>query len=146
MAKVNTYLNFPGNTEEAFKFYKSVFGGDFEGGIMRFRDIPEAEGQPPVPDDAKDLIMHISLKILDGHFLMGTDAPQSMGFKVNFGNNVYISLSPDNRAETKRLFDSLKVGGTIEQELQDMFWGDYYGALKDRYGVQWMLNCNEKAS
>ncbi len=145
MAKVNTYLNFSGNTEEAFTFYKTVFGGEFTGGISRFKDIPPSKDQPPVPDDAKDLVMHIALPILDGHVLMGTDEPESMGFRVNYGNNVYISLQPDTRAETNRLYKALSAGGTVEQELQDMFWGDYYGSCKDKFGVQWMFSCNEKS-
>jgi PhnB protein len=77
---------------------------------------------------------------------MGTDAPESMGFKVNQGNNVYISLSPDTRAETKRLFNALSAGGKVEQELQDMFWGDYYGSCTDKFGVHWMFNCAGKVN
>ena len=145
MSKVGTYLNFPRNTEEAFHFYKSVFGGEFTGaGIMRFRDIPASGDAPPVAEADKDLVMHVELPILGGHLLMGTDAPESMGFKVNFGNNVYISLNPDTRQETRRLFDALSKGGKVEMELQDMFWGDYYGSCTDKYGVQWMFNCAEK--
>jgi PhnB protein len=75
---------------------------------------------------------------------MGTDAPESMGFRVHSGNNVYINLEPDTRAETKRLFDALSAGGKVEQELQDMFWGDYYGSCNDKFGVKWMFNCAEK--
>lgn len=100
---------------------------------------------PPLAEDDKDLIMHIELPILGGHTLMGTDAPESMGFKVNPGNNVYISLHPDTRAETKRLFEALSAGGEIEMELQDMFWGAYYGSCRDKFGIQWMFNCEEKA-
>ncbi|HBC78506.1 MAG TPA: VOC family protein [Bacteroidales bacterium] len=144
MAQVNTYLNFTRSTEEAFNFYKSVFGGEFIGGISRFSDIPPSEKIPPLPEEDKNLVMHISLPILGGHLLMGTDAPESMGFKVNSGNNVYISLHPDTREDTRRLFKSLSEGGKVEQELQDMFWGDYYGSLKDRFGVQWMFICSEK--
>lgn len=144
MASVSTYLNFPRNTEEAFNFYKSVFGGEFEGGIARFGDIPPQEGMPPMADADKNLVMHIALKILDSHYLMGTDAPESMGFTVNFGNNVYINLQPDTRDETKKLFDALSVGGKITMELQDMFWGDYFGSVTDKYGVQWMVNCSAK--
>ncbi|HLF53144.1 VOC family protein [Flavobacterium sp.] len=145
MARVSTYLNFPRNTEEAFNFYKSVFGGEFSGGgIARFKDIPPSDEMPPLPEEDKNLVMHIELSILDGHFLMGTDAPESMGFKVNFGNNVYINLEPDTRAETKKLFDSLSNGGKVEMELQDMFWGGYYGSCKDKFGVEWMFNCMEK--
>ena len=144
MAAVNTYLNFTRNTEEAFKFYKSVFGGEFIGSISRFRDIPPSENTPPLPEADKDLVMHIALPILNGHVLMGTDAPESMGFKVHFGNNVYISLHPDTREETKKLFNALSKGGKVEMEMQDMFWGDYYGSCTDKFGVQWMFNCEEK--
>jgi PhnB protein len=146
MATVNTYLNFSRNTEEAFNFYKSVFGGEFVGSISRFRDIPPSENTPPIPEADKDLVMHIALPILAGHLLMGTDAPESMGFKVNFGNNVYISLQPDTREETKKLFRALSDGGKVEMDLQDMFWGDYYGSCSDKYGVHWMFNCSEKKS
>lgn len=144
MARVSTYLNFRRETEEAFNFYKSVFGGEFQGEISRFRDIPPSVDMPPLPESDKDLIMNIALPILGGHLLMGTDSPESMGFRVNSGNNVYITLQPDTRKETKRLFDALSKGGVVEQELQEMFWGDYYGSLRDKYGVQWMFNCDEK--
>ncbi len=145
MAAVSTYLNFPRNTEEAFTYYKSVFGTQFAGeGIMRFKDIPPSEELPPLPEEDKNLVMHVSLPILGGHFLMGTDAPESMGFKLKFGNNIYINLSPDTRKETKRLFEALSKGGAVEQELQDMFWGAYYGSCKDKFGVEWMFNCSEK--
>ncbi len=144
MARVSTYLNFRRETEEAFNFYKSVFGGEFQGEISRFRDIPLSVDMPPLPESDKDLIMNIALPILGGHLLMGTDSPESMGFRVNSGNNVYITLQPDTRKETKRLFDALSKGGVVEQELQEMFWGDYYGSLRDKYGVQWMFNCDEK--
>ncbi|MDX9883986.1 MAG: VOC family protein [Prolixibacteraceae bacterium] len=147
MATVSTYLNFSRNTEEAFNFYKSVFGTEFMGtGIMRFRDIPptnENDSSQPEGEEG-DLVMHVSLPILGGHVLMGTDAPESMGFKVNMGNNVYINLQPDTREETRRLFHALSEGGTVEQDLQDMFWGDYYGSCRDKFGVQWMFNCSEK--
>jgi len=145
MARVSIYLNFSRNTEEVFNFYKSVFGGEFSGGgIARFRDIPPAEGMPPIAEEDKDLVMHIELPILGGCLLMGTDAPPSMGFNVNFGNNVNINLEPDTKAETKRLFQALSSGGKITMDLQDMFWGAYYGSCTDKYGVQWMFNCTEK--
>jgi PhnB protein len=144
MAKVSTYLNFQRNTEEAFNFYKSIFGGEFDGGISRFSDIPASVNIPPLPEADKNLVMHVVLPILGGHNLMGTDAPESMGFNINFGNNVYINLEPDTRKETKRLFNALSAGGKVEMELQVMFWGDYYGSCKDKYGVQWMFNCSEK--
>ena len=145
MATVSTYLNFPGNTEEAFNFYKSVFGGEFAGdGILRFGDIPPAEGAPPLSDTDKNLIMHMALALPGGHLLMGSDAPESMGFHVNFGNNVYIMIDPDSREETNRLFNALSEGGKVETSLQDMFWGDYYGSCTDKFGIQWMFNCSAK--
>lgn len=144
MASVSTYLNFPDHTEEAFNFYKTVFKTEFNGtGIMRFGDMPQ-EGAPPLSDELKNLVMHVELPITGGHLLMGTDAPGQMGFNVSFGNNVYINLQPDTREETRRLFSALSDGGKVEMELQDMFWGDYFGSCKDKYGVQWMFNCSAK--
>jgi PhnB protein len=143
MASVSTYLNFPGNTEEAFNFYKSVFKTEFKG-ITRFSDIPPMEGMPPIAEADKRLIMHIELPIVGGHQLMATDAPESMGFKVIDGNNIHINLQIDTRKETERIFTALSDGGKVEMELQDMFWGDYFGSFKDRYGINWMLNCQEK--
>ncbi len=144
MASVSTYLNFPRSTEEAFTFYKSVFGGEFDGGIRRMGEVPPQEGQPELSEADKNLVMHVSLKILGGHLLMGTDAPPSMGFDVRFGNNVYINLEPDTRTETDRLFKLLSEGGKVEMGLQDMFWGDYFGSCVDKFGIQWMFNCASK--
>jgi PhnB protein len=144
MASVSTYLNFSRNTEEAFTFYKSVFGTEFSGNIARFSEVPPQEGQPPVAEADKNLVMHVALPILGGHVLMGTDAPESMGFTVTQGNNVYISLQPDTRAETDRLFNALSEGGKVEMSLQDMFWGDYFGSCTDKFGVRWMFNCSSK--
>lgn len=145
VARTCTYLNFNGITEKAFLFYKSVFGGEFSGkGIQRFADVPPAEGQPPLSAADKKLILHIELTLLGGHVLMGTDAPESMGFKINFGNNYYICLEPDNRQETKRLFEALARGGKITMPLKEMFWGAYYGSCTDKFGVNWMVNCISK--
>jgi PhnB protein len=141
MAQTSTYLNFPRNTEEAFNFYKSVFGGDFQDGkIHRFGEIPPMEGAPPMADADKNLVMHIALPILGGHLLMGTDAPESMGFKVNKGNNVHISLHPDSKKEADELFSKLSAGGEVEMPMADMFWGDYFGSVKDKFGIHWMIN------
>lgn len=144
MSRISTYLNFPRNTEEAFNFYRSVFGGEFEGGIHRFSEVPPQEGQPPLSENDKNLIMHIVLPILGGHRLMGTDAPETMGFKVNQGNNVYVNLEPDTRAEADKLFAALSAGGKVEMPLQEMFWGDYFGSFTDKFGIQWMMNCASK--
>jgi PhnB protein len=145
MARVSTYLNFERSTEEAFNFYRSVFGTQFSGPIMRFGDIPPQPGQPATPEADKKLVMHIELPILAGHVLMGTDAPESMGFKLTPGNNVYINLEPDTRVETDRLFNALAVRGKVETPLQEMFWGGYFGSLTDQFGVQWMFNCSSKS-
>jgi uncharacterized glyoxalase superfamily protein PhnB/uncharacterized protein YndB with AHSA1/START domain len=145
MARTSNYLNFPGNTEEAFNFYKTVFKTEFSGdGIHRFGEIPPMEGQPALSDADKKLILHIELPILGGHVLMATDAPASMGFTVTPGNNMHINLEPDTRKETKRLYDELSVGGKVTMELQDMFWGAYYGSCTDKFGINWMFNCIEK--
>ena len=98
----------------------------------------------PLSEEDKNLVMHIELPITGDHRLMGTDAPESFGMQVNYGNNIYINLEPDTREETKQLFDSLSAGGKVEMELQDMFWGDYFGSCKDKFGVQWMFNCSAK--
>ena len=144
MASVSTYLNFPGNTEEAFNFYRSVFGGDFNGPVHRFGDAPAAPGQPPLSDADKNLVMHVELALLGGHVLMGTDAPASMGFAVVHGNSVHINLQPDSRAETERLFNGLAAGGKVDMPLADMFWGAYFGSLTDKFGIHWMVNCEQK--
>lgn len=144
MARTSTYLNFPRETEAAFNFYRSVFGGEFSGGIHRFSDIPSHPGQPALADADKNLVMHIELAITGGHVLMGTDAPESMGFNVKFGNNMYINLEPDTRGETQRLFNALSQGGAVEMPLQDMFWGAYFGSCTDKFGVKWMFNCANK--
>ena len=141
MARTSTYLNFARSTEEAFNFYKSVFGTEFIGPIARMGDAPAQEGQPAMSDDDKQLVMNVQLPILGGHLLMGSDAPESMGFQLNQGNNVYIALDPDTRAEADTLFAALSVGGKVEQPMQEMFWGDYFGSLVDRFGVQWLINC-----
>ncbi len=144
MAKTSTYLNFSRNTEEAFLFYQSVFGGEFDGGLHRMGEIPLEEGQPELSEEDKNLVMHVALPILGGHMLMGTDAPESLGMNVVFGNNVFINLEPDTRGETERLFNALSDGGKIDMQLKEMFWGDYFGSCTDKFGVQWMFNCASK--
>jgi PhnB protein len=144
MASTSTYLNFAGTTEAAFNFYKSVFGTEFAGnGIMRHGDVPVPE-VAQLSDAEKNRVMHVALPILGGHLLMGTDVFPSMGMTVNQGNNVYVCLQPDTRAQTDALFAALGEGGTVEQSLQDMFWGDYFGTLVDKFGVQWMFVCSSR--
>jgi PhnB protein len=107
-------------------------------------DVPAQEGQPLMAEADKNLVMHVALPILGGHMLMGTDAPESMGFTVTRGNNIYINLEPDTRAETDRLFAMLSAGGKVEMQLQEMFWGGYYGSCTDKFGIRWMFNCENK--
>ena len=148
MANTGTYLNFPRGTEEAFSFYRSVFGGDFQGPIMRhgdmLDDMPLPEGAPPLSDEEKQAIVNITLPILNGHLLMGSDIPEAMGMPLTQGNTVQIVLDPDTRGEADRLFVGLAAGGRVEDPMQEMFWGDYYGALTDKYGVRWIVNCTSK--
>lgn len=140
MAQVSTYLNFKNNTEEVFNFYKSVFNTEFLGEISRFGSIPPHEGMPPIPDSIKNAVMHVALPITGGHLLMGTDAPEEMGFKLVHGNNIHIAIHTDTKEEADQLYAKLSAGGTADMPMADMFWGDYYGSLTDKYGIKWMLN------
>lgn len=144
MARTSTYLNFVRNTEEAFTFYQSVFGGEFTGGIHRFKDVPANPTGPVCKPDDENLVMHIELAITGGHVLMGTDAPESMGFKLVQGNNVFINLEPDTKEEADRLFNALSTGGKVEMPLQEMFWGAWFASFTDKFGVNWMVNCAKK--
>lgn len=139
MASVGTYLNFAGNAEEAFTFYAKVFRAEL-GPIMRFGEMPPDPNSPPMPDHAKNMVLHVGLPILDGHLLMGSDTVAEWGQRLNVGNNVYVSLTPDTRDEADRLFAALAEGGEVEMPMADMFWGDYFGSLTDRYGIKWMVN------
>lgn len=138
MKTVNPYLNFPGNTEEAFEFYRTVFGGDFLA-VVRFKDFGEGGGMEMGPED-RDKIAHIALPLGNGHILMGTDALESMGQSLTFGNNSYIALEADTPEEADRVFSALSDQGGVEMELQKTQWAEKYGSCSDRYGVQWMVS------
>jgi PhnB protein len=139
MVKVNTYLNFAGNTEEAFNFYKSVFGGDFTS-VVRFKDFP-MEGVT-IPKEDENKIMHIGLPIGEDNVLMGTDTLGSLGQELVQGNNIYISLHPATKKEADKIFNSLSEGGEVEMTIADQVWGDYFGSLKDKFGTLWMVDYN----
>lgn len=139
MAQVRTYLNFMGNTEEAFNFYKTVFGTEFTSAITYMGDMPADPNQPELSEEDKRKVMNIALPISGGHELMGTDLLESLGQKLELGNNVSIHIQLDTKEEVERLFNALSEGGKIDMPLQEMFWGDYFGAVVDKYGVQWML-------
>ncbi|MBK9512016.1 MAG: SRPBCC domain-containing protein [Cytophagaceae bacterium] len=141
-SRVSTYLNFPGNTEEAFEFYKSVFKNEYSGaGIQRFGVLPTDPTQPPIAENVKNMVLHIELPIMNNHILMGTDAPKEMGFNVTIGNNMHIQLEPETREEADRIFAGLSEGGTISMPLQEMFWGAYFGSFIDKFGINWIINC-----
>lgn len=131
---VNTYLNFSGNCEEAFEFYRNALGGELH--ISRFSEMPPMDDAPPVDDN---LIMHVTLDLGDGQVLMGSDVPEAMG-SVQFGNYSKVSVAPDSAGDAKRIFDALSDGGTITEPFRSMFWGADYGSLVDRFGVAWMVN------
>ena len=141
MPRVSTYLNFMGNTEEAFNYYKSVFHTEFAGPIMRMGEMAPAPGAPELSGAEKDMVMHIELPILAGHVIMGTDMLASMGHERRVGNSVTINLELEDRDETERLFALLSDGGSDLFGLTDMPWGAYWGTCADRYGVRWMFNC-----
>jgi PhnB protein len=135
MVAVNPYLNFNGNAEEAFNFYKSVFGGEFSI-VSRFKDMPQ---EHTMPEGEANKILHIALPLKNGTVLMGSDVPAAYG-GVTFGSNFNISIHPDDEQETDMLFNSLAAGGQATMPLQKTFWGSYFGMLKDKFGVQWMLS------
>lgn len=136
---VHPYLNFAGNTLEAFEFYRTVFGGDFPM-VLRYRDFP---GNMGAPEAAADRIAHIALPI-GANMLMGTDVVGDAVASFRIGNNGYIVLAPDDAAEARRLFDGLAAGGKIEMPLQPTEWAEQYGIVADRFGVQWMVNYEGK--
>jgi len=138
--QVNPYLNFDGQAEEAFDFYKSVFGGEY----MAKMKMSEAPDSNKMPKEEQDRIMHISLPNGKDTILMASDTVPSMGHKLNKGNNNYISLHPDSKDEADRLFNGLSKGGKIEMPMEDQFWGDYFGSFTDKFGVNWMVNYNEQ--
>jgi PhnB protein len=136
MIKVNPYLNYAGKAEEAFSFYKSVFGGEFSG-LFRMKDSPQAA---ELSEEERNHIMHISLPISDNVTLMASDVLCNYGHTLTVGNNVQISIHPDSREEADRLFKGLSAGGNVIMPMEDTFWGDYFGSFTDKFGVNWMVN------
>jgi PhnB protein len=137
MKAANPYLNFPGNTADAFDFYKSVFGGEFLA-VLRFRDF--GENSMGVPETDLDKIAHIALPLGNGHVLMATDTVSSMPKALSMGNNFYITVEPDTAEEADKLFGALSAGGQVEMPLQKTEWAERYGSCVDKFGVQWMVN------
>ena len=145
MARVSINLWFLGITEEVFNFYRSIFGGEFSRWwIARFSEIPPMKWVPPVPEADKNLVMHVELPIFKDYLIMGADVTEAMGRKLVMGNNVSISLEPDSKEETDRLFKALSAGGKVTMELMDAFRWSYFGMCEDKYWVQRMFNYTKK--
>jgi len=142
MATVNSYLTFNGNCEEAFNFYKKVFGGDFSY-VGRYSEMPVEEGNPEIPEAEKGKIMHIGLPISKETSLMGCDSIESLGERAKGGTNFSIYLNTDRKAEADKLFEELAEGGKVTMPLADTFWGSYFGMLKDKFGISWMVGFDE---
>jgi PhnB protein len=140
MLKISIYLNFKGTTHEAFKFYQSVFGGEFQM-FQRMKDIP---GMEKLSAADQEMVMHIALPVGSAMVLHGTDAIESMGHHLTVGNNVHLMLEPDTREEADRYYKALSEGGTDLQPMREEFWGAYYGAFTDKFGIRWMMNCDLK--
>ena len=139
MVKLNSYLNFDGTAEEAFNFYKTIFGGDFIGPIRRMKDAPGIEN---LSEESKNRILHIALPI-GNDLLMASDIIPEFGQTLQYGNSNYISVFPESREEADRLFWMLSDGGLVEMPIEDQFWGDYFGSCRDKFGVNWMVNYSE---
>ncbi len=143
MAIINIYLHSEGNTEEAFNFYKSIFGGEFAT-FLRYNDIPDQSGFPEVSEDEKEKIMHVALSIGKENVLMGADTLKSMRHEINRGNNFSIYISTASRKETERIFNGLAEGGKVTMPLGKTFWSEYFGMCSDKFGIQWMVNFDSK--
>lgn len=136
MVTINPWVNFNGNAEEAFTFYKSVFGGKFEK-ITRFKDLASPEFQ--VPDSEADKIMRIALPIGESNVLLGNDVPSFMGTVSENENRSKITVSAESKEEAERIFNGLSAGGTVEGPMGDSPWGTFFGMFRDRYGIEWMI-------
>lgn len=144
MSSVSTYLNFDGQTEKAFAFYRQVFGTDYVDGIQKMKDVPASARMRELSEEEKERVMHVALPITGGHMLMGSDILPSQGQSLTVGNNVHINLEVDTRAETESLFTALSEDGQVVMGLEEMFWGDYFGACQDQFGINWFINCSQK--
>lgn len=141
VTSINPYLTFTGNCEEAFNFYKSVFGVQF-GYIGRFKDMPSEDGKP-MPESCKNLIMHVSLPISKETVLMGSDAAEGFGPPIVAGNNFSISINAASNQDADRLYRDLSAGGTAFMPMSVTFWGSYFGMLTDKFGINWMISAGQ---
>ena len=136
MALINIHLNYNGNAEEAFTFYKSVFGGEFAK-VMRFKEMASPEF--PIDEKEANKIMHIALPI-GNNVLMANDVPSFMGTTNENENRSKIAIAAESKEEADKLFNGLSAGGTVEMPIQDSPWGSYFGMFRDKYGIEWMID------
>lgn len=141
MAQINPYIHFNGNAEEAFTFYKAAFGGEFSA-IARFRDFPKPES--PISEDEANNIMHIALPIGQNSMLIGSDTPAFMGRHNENENRSKISIRAENKEEGIHLFQALSAGGQIEMPFEESPWGSFFGMFRDKYGIEWMIDVEQK--
>lgn len=139
MTNINPYLNFDGKAEEALTFYKSVFGGEFTGGVMRWGEVPGCD-EMKLSEEDKGKVMHMALPISDGNVIMASDSLKGMGPPLTVGNNVTIAIGPNTREEADRLFKGLSAGGNVQMPMADAFWGGYFGSFEDKFGINWLIN------
>ena len=142
MTTVNVYLTFDGNCEEAFSFYKSVFGGEF-GYVGRYKDMPATEGAPAITEDGGEKIMHISLPISKETVIMGSDTGGEWAGNYKPGNNFSVAINSDSKTEADRLFNGLSADGNVTMPMESTFWGDYFGMFTDKFGINWMVSFDE---
>jgi PhnB protein len=140
MASINPYIHFNGNAEEAFNFYKSVFGGEFSR-VARFKDL--ANPEHPIPDSEANKIMHVALPIGKSSILMGSDTPEFRGKHNENETRSKISIDTESKEEADKIFNGLSAGGQVEMPIADSPWGSYFGMFRDKYGIEWMVSFNQ---
>jgi PhnB protein len=143
MASVNAYVTFNGNCQEAFEFYRSVFGGTFEY-MGKFGDMPPQEGEMPMPEHAKDKVMHVAFPISKETMLLGSDVVAEFGHSIHMGDNIALSINTDSTEEADKLFNGLSAGGKVTMPMNKTFWGAYFGMFTDKFGINWMVNYDER--
>lgn len=142
MKAVNIYLTYNGNCKEAFDFYKSVLGGEYSH-FNTFGEMPQQEGMPPVKEEDKNKVMHVSLPIGEHTVLMGSDTGGEWAKSFKQGNNFSVSVSTDKKEEADRIFKELSKGGTVMMPMENTFWGSYFGMFTDKFGINWMVSFDE---
>ena len=144
MKNLNIYIHFKNKCEEAFSFYQSVLGGEYSA-FSRYGEMPPQEGMPPLSEEDKHLVLHVSLPVGNQTMLMGSDMAGPWGNGLSEGNNFAVSLHPDNKEEADQVFQGLSKDGKVTMPMQDTFWGSYFGSCEDQFGINWMINVNTQS-